>query len=205
MKTFKDYITEVSVPSSELVVITSSNPDKFDDYFDPQGGGGGWDPFEHTIAYKKAEQFESKNKIKGAYNIHPYHFLLPKSKDAVKILEKYRVDDTITITYANSKQILSELKEKFSTFCLIRPTEKYKLIINDAAYNALPQNCIGVSEYDYSFHAGEGIVSSWIFTMADSKSAAESLARKALSKVKVEYVGSSTEIKFKQKYAVGRE
>jgi hypothetical protein len=205
MKTFKEYITEVTIPLKELVIITSSNPNEFDDYFEPQGGGGGWDPFEDTIASKKADQFESKNKIKGGYNIHPYHFLLPKSKDAAKILEKYRVNGNITITHSNGDEILSDLQEKFSTFCLIRPTEKYKLIIDEAAYAALPQNCIGVSEYDYSFHAGEGVVSSWIFAMADSEEAAESLARRALSKVKVEYVGSSTELKFKQKYAVGRE
>lgn len=194
-----------AIPSDELVVLTSSNPDRYEVYFDPQKGAGGWDPFESTIAAKKAEEFSRKYKINRDYYIYPYNFLLPKSEEAMQILEKYREGDIINITYDKSKEILSQLRERFPMFCLIRPTEKYRLIIDEDTYNALPQNCIGVSEYDYSFHAGEGTASSWIFAMADSEAAAESLARKALSMVKFEYIGSSTELKFKQKYAVGRE
>jgi len=201
MITFKTYISEAS-KVGDLVKITSkdliyeyektSDGDFFLYSFDPQDGAGGWDPFDQTIAAKEASSWVKSNKSTIGSNID---YFLPKSPGLQKLKlnappfsnkYKYGVDDN------------------FPVVGKVHPIERYKFIVDEQAYEALPKDTIAASEYDYSFHGGEGIVTSWIMAIGKDQGEVKSKLDTALTKVKVQYVGSEIELKYAQKRAVGR-
>jgi hypothetical protein len=201
MITFKTYTTEAS-KVGDLVKITSkdlvyeyektSDRDFFSDAFDPQGGGGGWDPFESTIAAKEASAWVKKNDSRIGTTID---YFLPKSPGLQK-LKLYAPPFSNKYKYG--------VDDNFPVVGKVRPTERYKFIVDTQTYKALPDDTIASSQYDYSFHAGEGIVTSWIMAIGADQAEVKSKLDAALKKVKVEYVGSETELKYAQKRAVGR-
>jgi len=208
MITFKTYITEAS-KVGDIVKITAEDLvydyEKtsvygglfFDDVFDPQGGGGGWDPFESTVAAKEAEKWVKQNKNaegKRIYIGQTFDYFLPKSPDLQKL----------KINAKNSREYESAAINLFPVVGKVRPTERYKFIIDEPTYKALPVDTIASSEYDYSFHAGEGNVTSWIMAIGANQAEVKNKLDTAIKKVKAQYVGSQTELKYAQKRAVGR-
>jgi ethanolamine utilization microcompartment shell protein EutL len=119
---------------------------------------------------------------------------------AMHLIRKAVLADTI--------RLIQQLQQKKQVLGLrifkVRPTERYKFIVDEATYKALPIDTIATSQYDYSFHAGEGIVTSWIMAIGKDQAEVKSKLDDALKKVKVQYVGSETELKYAQKRAVGR-
>jgi hypothetical protein len=201
MITFKTYTTEAS-KVGDIVTITpkdlvyeyekTSGHDFFLYSFDPQDGGGGYDPFESTIAAKEANQWVKNNKSSIRTTID---YFLPKSPG----LQKLKLDAPPL-----SNKYKYGIEDNFPVVGKVRPTERYKFIVDEQTYKALPADTIATSQYDYSFHAGEGIVTSWIMAIGKNQAEVKSKLDAALKKVKVEYVGSEIELKYAQKRAVGR-
>lgn len=191
----------VQVPESDLVYDFEENSKFgfFADSFDPQGGAGGWDPFASTIAAKETDKWFDTNKdYKGekmSQTESQLDYFLPKSPS----LSKMRIE---------AGKFLSDYRDAaiktYPVVGKVRPTEKYKFIIDEETYRALPENVIAVSEYDYSFHAGEGNVASWIMAIGSNEADVKQKLNAALKKVKSQYVGSEMELKYAQKRAVGR-
>ncbi len=201
MITFKTYTTEASkvgdivkIASKDLVYEyeKTSNRDFFNDAFDPQGGAGGYDPFESTIAATEASAWVKKNDSNIGKTID---YFLPKSP----LLQQLKLDAP---PFSNKYKY--GVDDNFPVVGKVRPTERYKFIVDEATYKALPIDTIATSQYDYSFHAGEGIVTSWIMAIGKNQAEVKSKLDAALTKVKVQYVGSETELKYAQKRAVGR-
>jgi hypothetical protein len=110
-------------------------------------------------------------------------------------------------SYQNNSEkykLIDEVKETYTHVGVVRPTEKYRLIVDEATYKALPADTIGNTSYDYSFHAGEGTIDSFLMAIGNSESDVKSKLKKGLSKVKAEYIGNAMELKYAQKRAVGR-
>jgi len=201
MITFKTYTTEASkvgdivkIASKDLVYEyeKTSNRDFFSDAFDPQGGAGGYDPFDSTIAAKETSAWVKKNDSNIGTTID---YFLPKSP----LLQQLKLDAP---SFSNKYKY--GVDDNFPVVGKVRPTERYKFIVDEATYKALPIDTIATSQYDYSFHAGEGIVTSWIMAIGKNQAEVKSKLDAALTKVKVQYVGSETELKYAQKDAVGR-
>ncbi len=182
----------VDIPADDLVYEyeKNNNGDFFSDSFDPQEGGGGWDPFDSSIASKKAASWVKENDKSFTGTID---YFLPKSPVLQELKLKAR---PFTSQYKYGQE------DNFPIAGKVRPTEKYKFIIDEATYNALPDDVIATSEYDYSFHAGEGVVSSWIMAIGVSEADVKQKLDNALTKVKTQYVGSAMELKYAQKQAV---
>lgn len=201
MISFKTYTTEASkvgdivkIASKDLVYEyeKTSNPDFFGDAFDPQGGAGGYDPFDSTIAAKEASSWVKSNKSTIGSNID---YFLPKSPG----LQKLKLNAP---PFSNKYKY--GIDDNFPVVGKVRPTERYKFIVDEQTYKALPADTIATSQYDYSFHGGEGIVTSWIMAVGKDQAEVKNKLDAALTKVKVQYVGSETELKYAQKRAVGR-
>lgn len=201
MKSFKEYIAEsfkvgdvVSITSKDLVYEyeKTSDRDFFSDAFDPQYGGGGWDPFDSTIAAKEASRWVNKN---GKHIGQTIDYFLPKSP----VLQKLKLDAP---PFSNKYNY--GVNDNFPVVGKVRPTERYKFIVDEETYKSLPTDTIATSQYDYSFHAGEGIVTSWIMAIGRDQSEVKHKLDAALKKVKVQYVGSEIELKYTQKRVVGR-
>jgi len=201
MITFKTYTTE-AYKVGDLVKITpkdlvyeyekTSDHDFFSYSFDPQDGGGGYNPFDSTIAAKEAKAWAQTNGKKIGETID---YFLPKSPGLQKLkLDAPRFSNKYRYNYTDNFPVVGK----------VRPTERYKFIVDAQTYKALPNDTIASSQYDYSFHAGEGIVTSWIMAIGADQAEVKSKLDAALKKVKVEYVGSETELKYAQKRAVGR-
>jgi hypothetical protein len=201
MITFKEYLTEgakvgdiVKITSKNLVYEYTKNSGQgfFEDSFDPQGGAGGWDPFQSSIASKQALAWTKKHQESFGNAID---YFLPKSPTLQRLkLEAQPYSNQYRYSHSDAFPIVGK----------VRPIERYKFIVDEATYKALPEDTIGTSSYDYSFHAGSGIVASWIMAIGASQSDVKSKLDAALKKVKTQYVGSEMELKYAQKRAVGR-
>lgn len=191
----------VQVPETDLVYDFEENSKYgfFHDSFDPQEGGGGWDPFESTIAAEETDKWFATNKDYKGEKLRRdgdmLDYFLPKSPN----LSKMRIE-----AGKFSSDYLNAAIKTYPVVGKVRPTEKYKFIIDEETYRALPEDVIAVSEYDYSFHAGEGNVSSWIMAIGSNEAVVKQKLNAALKKVKSQYVGSEMELKYAQKRAVGR-
>jgi hypothetical protein len=123
------------------------------------------------------------------------------------IRKKNNIDISKKITFSG---VVYEIKksygvdDNFPVVGKVRPTERYKFIVDEEAYKSLPTDTIATSQYDYSFHVGEGIVTSWIMAIGRDQSEVKHKLDAALKKVKVQYVGSEIELKYTQKRVVGR-
>lgn len=189
----------VKIPAADLVFDYEpvDTHGFFGDSFDPQDGAGGWDPFKDSIAQKETDKWFSKNKdYKGEkmeQSGHQLDYFLAKTPE----LAQLRID--------NGKW-LSDFKKaainKFPIAGKVRPKEKYKFIIDQKTFNSFPEGTIGSAEYDYSFHAGEGIVTSWIIAIGKDKSEVTRKLKSAIAKTKAQYVGSEIELKYAQKNSV---
>jgi len=166
--------------------------------FDPQDGAGGWDPFEYSVANKTYEKWLAKNKNKLPNNFFSgvgwLIYFMPKSPEIVNIVSED----------LRGEELQEAISKKFPVYGVAETKEAYRLIVGDGDYQRLPENTIASASYDYSFHAGEGVVNSWIMSIGKDKAEVDKNIKKALSTLKAEYVGSETELKFRQKYAIGR-
>lgn len=189
----------VKIAASDLIYEYEkvTNFGFFSDSFDPQNGGGGWDPFKDSVIQKETDKwFSSTKDYKGdrlRQSSHELDYFLAKTP----ALAKLRID--------NGKWLEDFRKAAINMFPVVgkvRPSEKYRFIIDKRTFDSFPEGTIGSAQYDYSFHAGEGIVASWIMAIGKDKTEVTKLLKTALAKTKSEYVGSEMELKYAQKNAV---
>jgi len=208
-----DMVPFNSIPEKDFVFEMETGAGAFRHILDPTDGAGGSQGFEDAIFYTAAREFKEKHgeKYSSSGLEAPLNFWLPKSKELQKLAQAYGdVLNTIRNPWLKTpqeKRALREIQdemEKYLNFAYVRTTEKYKIIVDEEVYNALPNNVIGSTEYDYSFHAGEGNVSGWLIAIGKSRAEALKNVKAGLQKAKFQYVGSEMELRQMQKSAVGR-
>ena len=194
-----------SIESKDLVFKFHTLDHKnshFDEYLDPTQGGGGGSGI--TFIEKQLENFARSHKTKTSiFKDYALDYFIPKSKVLLDIAKRVSALPPFGSSYAKS-DILDEAKEIYKYMGVVRTTETYRLIIDEATYKALPEDTIGNTSYDYSFHAGEGVIASFIMAIGKSESDVKAKLKRALGKVKAEYIGNAMELKYAQKRAVGR-
>ena len=174
----------------------------FDEYLDPTEGGGGGSGI--TFIENQLTKFGQQHKIKTSiFKDYTLDYFIPKSKVLFDIAKRVSILSPFSSSYAKT-DILDEAKDVYKYIGAVRTTESYRLIIDETTYKSLPEDIIGNTSYDYSFHGGEGIIASFIMAIGKSESDVKSKLKKALGKVKAEYIGNAMELKYAQKRAVGR-
>ena len=200
---FGDMVAASSIDDSDLKIQTQKIDHKygnFDEYIDPtEGGGGGSELFID----KQWEKFYKANGLRFTVFSYMIDLFTPKSK-VLLAFAKRMCEFPPHKSSSEKYDLIDEVKKTYTYVGVVRPTEKYRLIVDEAAYKALPDDTIGNTSYDYSFHAGEGTVDSFLMAIGDSEADVKSKLKKALSKVKAEYIGNAMELKYAQKRAVGR-
>jgi len=195
-----------SIESKELVFKFHSLDHRdsyFDEYLDPTSGGGGGGS-GITFIEKQLNNFGRSHKIRiSIFRDYALDYFIPKSKVLFDIAKRVSALPAYGSSYAKS-DILDEAKAIYKYMGVVRTTEKYRLIIDESTYKSLPEDTIGNTSYDYSFHGGEGIIASFIMAIGNSESDVKAKLKKALGKVKAEYIGNAMELKYAQKRAVGR-
>ena len=206
-----DMVPFNSIPKNDFVFEIETGDYAFSHILDPTGGGGGSQGFEDSIFYKAPGKFRKKHgdKYPSLALDFPLSFWLPKSKELQKLVEawgKVPVKDRWNKSPEEKKALraIEDEMKKYLNFAYVRTTEKYKIIVDDAVYRSLPNNVIGSTEYDYSFHAGEGNVSGWLIGIGKSRAEAMKNVKAGLKKAKFQYVGNAMELKQLQKSAIGR-
>lgn len=213
-----DVIAHSRVPSSEFVIesaLIKKNQIPFADVLDPTAGAGGVGV--SSLPEKKLDEFLRKNRLFSdapLLKYYPLSLFLPKSSDLQKLSQELQRKNVASrgfmapvdrrVLNDEIENLEAELLKRFGHIAYARTTEKYKILIDDASYAALPQNVIGSTSYDWSFHGGEGIVSSYLLAIGSSASAAKAALTAGLRKVKYQYVGSSMALKYMQRGAIGR-
>ncbi len=201
---FGDMISASSIDAAELIYETQKIDHKhgnFSEYLDPTEGGGG-DTTDMFID-KQWEKFYKANDLRFTVFGYMLDVFTPKSKTLLAFAKRM----IEWPSYKNPPEkydLLDEVKETYTHVGIVRTTEKYRLIVDEATYKALPAEVIGNTLYDYSFHAGEGAVASFLMAIGNSESDVKAKLKKALGKVKAEYIGNAMELKYAQKRAVGR-
>jgi len=206
-----DMVPLSSIPKKDFVFEMETGADAFSHILDPTYGAGGSQGFENSIFYKAPREFKEKygKKYPSIGLDAPLSFWLPKSKELQKLAQAYGevpVGNPWLKTPVE-KRALREIEDemkKYLNFAYVRTTERYKIIVDEEVYNALPNNVIGSTEYDYSFHAGEGNVAGWLMAIGKSRAEALKNVKAGLQKAKFQYVGSEMELRQMQKSAIGR-
>lgn len=202
-----------SIPKTEFVYEFDRKRNKyesaFEQYIDPTDGGGGIGAVGDIFPEKKLSELErSKLVYRDDLGNYTLSYFLPKNKKLLEIAKKlreiYKKKGARTLSDRDAIETLQKEASSYATvFGLVRPTEKYKIIVNDAIWKALPSDVIGTTEYDYSFHAGEGVVSSWLMAIGKSESDVKAKLNKGLAKAKFQYVGNAMALRYSQKSAIG--
>lgn len=202
---FGDMIAASAIDDSDLKYEIQKIDHKygnFAEYLDPTEGGGGGGG-EELFVDKQWEKFYKANDLRSTVFSYMIDLFTPKSKGLFPLAK--RMCEFPSYKSSSEKyDLIDEVKKTFTHVGVVRPTEKYRLIVDEAAYKALPADTIGNTLYDYSFHAGEGTVDSFLMAIGNSEADVKSKLKKALSKVKAEYIGNAMELKYAQKRAVGR-
>ncbi len=207
-----DMVPFNSIPKEDFVFEMETGDYAFGNILDPTDGAGGSQGFEDSIFYKAPDEFKKKHgkdKYPSFALDFPLSFWLPKSRELQKLVEawgKVPVKDRWNKSPEEKKALraIEDEMKKYLHFAYARTTEKYKIIVDEEVYNALPNNVIGSTEYDYSFHAGEGKVTGWLMAIGKSRAEALKNVKAGLEKAKYQYVGSEMELRQMQKDAVGR-
>lgn len=177
-------------------------------YFDPTSGGGGEQA--STFCEDKLIQFAKSNGVRPAFlelffTDYPYSKFIPKTKQLAEIalnpefqVPRRDMDPEAKMRYSMARQSAAKI---FPFMGIAATPESYRFLIKDA-WEKLPDGVIGNAEWDYSFHAGEGTVDSFIAALGTSESDVRNKLKSALKVIDAEYVGSSTEAKFQQRYQV---
>lgn len=201
---FGDTVPASSINSDNLVYEIDKldhRQGNFSQYLDPTEGAGG-DAADMLID-KQWEKFYKANDLRSTvfgYMLDPF---TPKSKtlfDFAKRMIKFPSHKNSSEKY----DLIDEVKETYTHVGVVRTTESYRLIVDEATYKALPDDVIGNTSYDYSFHAGEGVIASFLMAIGNSEADVKNKLKNALGKVKAEYIGNAMELKYAQKRAVGR-
>jgi hypothetical protein len=213
-KNYGDTVPATSIADSLTFETSQVDPkyENFDSnvmfYFDPTEGGGG----EQATGFseEKLEQFARSNGVSPLFlemffTTYPYSLFIPKTKQLAEIA----LNPEFQVPVRN---MTPEIKAQYKTarnsgpgifpFLGIAATpESYRFLIKDS-WEKLPDGVIGNASWDYSFHAGEGTVDSFIAALGTSESDVRNKLTSALKVIDAEYVGSSTEAKFQQRYQV---
>jgi len=201
---FGDTVAASSIEAGEFTYATQKIDHKygnFDEYLDPTEGGGGGT--SGMFVDKQWEKFYKANDLR--FTVFSYMLDLFTPKSATLLAFSKRMMQFPPYKSSPEKyDLIDEVKATYTHVGVIRTTERYRLIVDESTYKALPQDVIGNTTYDYSFHAGEGTVASFLMAIGDSDSDVKSKLKKALGKVKAEYIGNAMELKYAQKRAVGR-
>ena len=201
---FGDTVPASSINSDNLVYEIDKldhRQGNFSQYLDPTEGAGG-DAADMLID-KQWEKFYKANDLRSTVFGYMLDLFIPKSKTLLAFAKRMSEWPPFKNT-PEKYDLIDEVKETYTHVGVVRTTESYRLIVDEAAYKALPQDTIGNTSYDYSFHAGEGVIDSFLMAIGNSESDVKSKLKKGLSKVKAEYIGNAMELKYAQKRAVGR-
>lgn len=201
---FGDMISASSIDATDLQYETQKIDHKygnFDEYLDPTEGGGGGTT--GMFIDKQWEKFYKANDLRFTVFSYMLDLFTPKSKTLLAF-SKRMIEWPSYQNNSEKYKLIDELKETYTHVGVVRTTEKYRLIVDEATYKALPQDTIGNTSYDYSFHAGEGVIDSFLMAIGNSEADVKAKLKKALGKVKAEYIGNAMELKYAQKRAVGR-
>lgn len=201
---FGDMVPAASLDSSDLVYETEKIDHKwgnFDRYLDPTEGAGGGN--RSLFVDDQWSKFSKAHKLRYTVFGYMIDLFTPKSKTLLA-LSKQMCEWPAYQSSPEKYALIDKVKETYTHVGVVRTTESYRFIIDEATWKALPSEVIGNTSYDYSFHAGEGTVDSFLMAIGDSEGDVKSKLKKALSKVKAEYIGNAMELKYAQKGAVGR-
>ena len=201
---FGDTVAASSIEAGEFTYETQKIDHKygnFDEYIDPTEGGGGGTT--DMFIDRQWEKFYKANDLRFSVFNYMIDLFTPKSKTLLAF-SKRMCEFPSYKSSPEKYDLVDEVKKTFTHVGVVRTTERYRLIVDEATYRALPQGVIGNTSYDYSFHAGEGTVASFLMAIGDSEGDVKGKLKKALGKVKAEYIGNATELKYAQKRAVGR-
>ena len=173
----------------------------FGQYLDPtEGAGGGKDDL---LVDKKWAKFYKANGLRSSVFGYMIDIFIPKSKTLFGFAKRM-VEFPSHQNSSEKYDLIDAVKEKYTHVGVVRTSERYRLIVDEVAYDVLPAEVIGNTSYDYSFHAGEGVIASFLMSIGNSESEVKNKLKSALGKIKAEYIGSTTELKYAQKRAVGR-
>jgi hypothetical protein len=203
------------IPAIKILDSLNINIGKFsemggsilDEYIDPTGtvDNRHYGDDSNTALYdEKLEEFARQY---GFYYSLAHNLFIPKCKKLAdmaleSIMTKRRGKMTPQENETNKQRRSKGYDVKMFPYIGIAATpESYRLLVREA-WDNLPDCVIGDTDYDYSFHGGEGKVTSFIAAIGSSEQEVRSLLEQALKNVKAEYVGSSTEAKFRQRYQV---
>lgn len=191
----------------ETSTFTEWGTSDIDDYFDPTGGGGGQQ--DETLYSAKIDEFAKEQDISSSYLATFFDSLLhnlfiPKCE----VLADIALNPIFLPRYKRSPEEIQQLKEArnkaqelFPYIGIALTPESYRLLVGES-WDKLPECVIGNTEWDWSFHGGEGTVGSFVAAIGKSDSDVKQKIKAALRVLKAEYVGSSTETKFQQRYKV---
>ena len=201
---FGDTVLASSIDSKDLVYEIEKRDVKwgnFDRYLDPtEGGGGGGN---ELLIDREWGKFYKSHDLRSTVFGYMLDLFTPKSK-TLFAFAKRMCEWPSYKNPAEKYALIDEVNETYTHVGIVRTTERYRLIVDEAAYKALPEDTIGNTSYDYSFHAGEGVIDSFLMAIGSSEADVKSKLKKGLSKVKAEYIGNAMELKYAQKRAVGR-
>ena len=201
---FGDMIAASAIDDSDLIIETQKLDHKwgnFDEYLDPTQGAGGAN--RDIFIDVQWEKFRKAHGLRFTVFSYMLDLFTPKSKTLLAF-SKNMCEWPPYTNNAEKYDLIDKVHKTFTHVGVVRTTEKYRLIIDEATYKALPEETIGNTSYDYSFHAGEGIIDSFLMAIGKSESDVKSKLKKGLSKTKAEYIGNAMELKYAQKRAVGR-
>jgi hypothetical protein len=191
----------------EVSTFTDWGTSSIDHYFDPTSGGGGQQ--EQTLYDAKFSEFAKGHNISSSYLATFFESLLhnlfiPKCK----ILSDIALNPTFQSRYKRSPEEMQQLKEArnkaqelFPYVGIALTPESYRLLVGDS-WDKLPECVIGNTEWDWSFHGGEGRVESFIAAIGKTEKDVRQKLKAALGVLRAEYVGSGTEARFQQRYKV---
>lgn len=210
---FGDIIPAISILDSlnfDISQFSKAGGSSVEHYFDPTSGGGGDQGdtlYDEKISELARKASVSKYYILTFFDSWIHNLFIPKCKkladialspDMTKPRKEMSPEEVEAFKEARSRGYAVEM---FPYIGIASSPESYRLLVGEA-WDQLPDCVIGNTEWDYSFHAGEGKVDSFIAAIGGSEQEVKTLLVQALKSINAEYVGSSTEAKFRQRYQV---
>ena len=200
-----------SIPADQFIFeFDTDKQNPFSHILDPTSGGGGQEldikPEKELSKWKKA------NKDVTTLPSYVLQLFVPKSKTLQGLARKLtaaksKATNRFLMSPAVKREIYEiedEINEEAKVLGLVRTTERYKIIVDDRVYESLPDGVIGSTEYDYSFHGGEGEIGSWLMSYGANKEDVTNKLKAGLKKAKFQYVGNAMELRYNQRNAIGR-